>query len=593
MFEVKHRDGLARICNFKVNQKKLITPTMFVVYNPNIPTVDIKVIKKLKLPIITSTYILMKSKNLEEIKKKGIHRFLGYDGVIMTDSGAFQAYQYKDIELKNEDVIKFQKEINVDIGVILDVIVGDNEDKEEVKKLCNVTYERAKELMSLGKGNILWAGPIQGGMHFDIIRESCKRISSLDFDVFCIGSVVPFLETYRLDVVINQILTAKQNLPFSKPVHLFGAGHPFIFSIASLLGIDLFDSAYYALAAKRGKYLLQSGQSFNISEMNDVLCTCPICSKLKIREFTLSDLATHNLYVIWEELQTVKQAILEQRIWELVEQRIKAHPVLVKAYNEIKKYKRFLEKFEPSSRKKGVLFFDDKSLKIRPIVSFTKTRLKNVSQLNGEKTKDTFEWCGLKVPKILRGVYPFYQSVFPEVSYEEFVDEINLENEKDKNEFWKNVLKFTLAYQYCSEASRFTECIELNFTFSKKRDEIARNVYSKEGELLGTIRARDGLFIPTLKGARILWELIPKNKFRVVVDKISEPFIKDGKNVFSKFIVKMSNNIHPFDEIFIENENGELIACGTSLLTKDEVKDFNYGMAVKTRDYLNKHRNLT
>ncbi len=588
MFEIKHRDGLARICKFKVKEKTMITPTMFVVYNPNIPTVDINVIKKLNLPIITSTYILMKSKNLDEIKEKGIHKFLGYDGIIMTDSGAFQAYQYKDIKLKNNDVINFQKEIGVDIGVILDVIVGDNENKDEVKKLCEITYQRAKELFMLGKDNVLWAGPIQGGMHYDVIKKSCQFMSSLDFDLFCIGSVVPFLESYRLDVVVNQILTAKQNLPFSKPIHLFGAGHPFIFSLASLLGIDLFDSAYYALAAKRGKYLLPSGQSFNIKEMNDVSCTCPICSTLKLREFTQSDLATHNLYVIWEELQTVKQAILEHRIWEFVEQRIRAHPKLVKAYQEIKRYKKFLEKFEPSSRKRGVLFFDKESIKIRPIINYTKKRLNNLEKFKkGNSRKlEVFKWCDLRVPKYLRGVYPFYQSVFPDLSYEVNVCEFN---EYSKNEFWKEILKFILAYQFCYEASFFVEKYNLKFTFSKKNNVIARNVYSSTGELLGSTRARDGFFVPTFKGAYLLWELIPKNRFRVIVDEIAEPFVKEGKNVFSKFIVKMSKNIHPFDEVFIENENGEIIACGTAILNFDEVADFKSGMAVRTRDYVKKY----
>ncbi len=578
MFEIKEREGLARIGKFEVRGKVIETPTIFVVYNPNIPTIKPAEIKKLGLPIITSSYILWKTKR-EEVIKKGLHDFLGFDGVVMTDSGAFQAYQYKDVELTNESVIDFQKKINTDIGVILDLIVGFEENKQKAKEMVDETIRRARELFALGKGSTLWAGPIQGGKYMDLVAYCARKMAEMNFDLYCIGSVVPALDNYWFDVVINQILTAKQQLPLSKPVHLFGAGHPLIFSLAVLLGIDLFDSAYYALAAKRGKYLLQTGHSFNINEMRDVACTCPVCTSYSIREFTERELALHNLYVIAEELKTIKQAIYEKRLWELVEQRIRSHPSMIKAYLELRKYKKFLDKFEPASRLKGTFYFDDLST-IRPTFRLAARKARRV------KSKRTFRWLKYDIPHELRYTYPFAQTISPETTSESWENKERVKN-IDSEEEAIEIVRAVILYQYGVDVAPIFKTMNLHIEFSKVSGAI-RRIYDGD-KLLGTMRAQDGLFVPTLYFFMRVESLFGKD-YVVVVDKVAEPFVKDGRNVFAKFVVKSSGKIRSGDEVMVKTTENELIGCGTALMTPDEMMEFERGVAVNTRDYLHKYR---
>ncbi|MDL5503268.1 MAG: tRNA-guanine transglycosylase, partial [Candidatus Methanoperedens sp.] len=106
-----------------------------------------------------------------------------------------------------------------------------------------------------------------------------------------------------------------------------------MFSLAVALGCDLFDSASYALYAKDGRYMTARG-TYHIENLQYLPCSCPICSSLSVRELLESDkreelLARHNLYVTFEEIRVVKQAIQEGSLWELVENRCRAHPQLL------------------------------------------------------------------------------------------------------------------------------------------------------------------------------------------------------------------------------------------------------------------------
>ena len=90
-FEMKDRDGLARICTLATGHGTIETPTLMPVINPNriiIPPGEMP--KKFGAQaIITNSYILGKSMR-DEVLEKGVHSLLGFQGPIMTDSGAFQ-----------------------------------------------------------------------------------------------------------------------------------------------------------------------------------------------------------------------------------------------------------------------------------------------------------------------------------------------------------------------------------------------------------------------------------------------------------------------------------------------------------------------
>jgi len=67
------------------------------------------------------------------------------------------------------------------------------------------------------------------------------------------------------------------------------------------------------------------------------------------------------------------------------------------------------------------------------------------------------------------------------------------------------------------------------------------------------------------------------------VNEESEPFAREGRSVFAKFIIDCDNNIRAGDEVLIVNAHDELLATGRALLCAEEMMDLNHGQAVKTR----------
>jgi 7-cyano-7-deazaguanine tRNA-ribosyltransferase len=73
----------------------------------------------------------------------------------------------------------------------------------------------------------------------------------------------------------------------------------------------------------------------------------------------------------------------------------------------------------------------------------------------------------------------------------------------------------------------------------------------------------------------------PKN--RVVVNADSEPYAREGKSIFAKFVIECDKNIKSNEEVLIVNENDDLLAFGKALLNSAEIMDFQVGQAIKTR----------
>jgi len=101
------------------------------------------------------------------------------------------------------------------------------------------------------------------------------------------------------------------------------------------------------------------------------------------------------------------------------------------------------------------------------------------------------------------------------------------------------------------------------------------------------MRAGDGIFTLKIAGARILHDMFPAPKMRVVVNPDSAEFNRKGKSVFAAFVIDADPNIVPDDEVLIVDEKDELCAVGRTIMTRDEMLAFNNGMAVKVREGLN------
>jgi len=387
MFEIVAKDIMGRIGKLKTKHGTVETPTILPVVNPNIELIPPKDLPKFGATmIITNAYIIYRTQR-ELALEKGIHRLLKVNVPVMTDSGSYQLMMYGDVEIENEEILRFQSEIGSDVIVPLDIPTPPDSDYNTALKDLILTIEREKEAKKF-KGDSLLALPIQGSTHTDLRRKSAEEALKIGGDLYAIGGVVPLMDTYRFHDVIRIILEVKSVLPSNAVVHLFGAGHPMIFSLAVALGCDLFDSAAYALYAKDDRYLTPHGTK-KIEELHYFPCSCPVCMKYtpkELREMGKDErervLAEHNLYVTFEEIRRIKQAIKENNLFELVEKRIRSHPNLLKAWRIVKDYIDLLDEYDPFI--KGSFFYTGIESCYRPTIRRHQERVLNV-----EIEKDT------------------------------------------------------------------------------------------------------------------------------------------------------------------------------------------------------------
>lgn len=130
-----------------------------------------------------------------------------------------------------------------------------------------------------------------------------------------------------------------------------------------------------------------------------------------------------------------------------------------------------------------------------------------------------------------------------------------------------------------SGAALFPEDVEI--VKSRKTGKI-RHVY--DGEILiASLRASDSVFVLDREGARRLHSHLPYPKNRVVVNADADPFAREGKSIFAKFVIDCDIDIRSNEEVLIVNETDELLAYGKSILCGHEIMNFNTGQAVKTR----------
>jgi len=370
-FEIRDRDLLARIGRLKTKSGTFETPALLPVINPTVQLVSPKEMRSEFNcdALITNAYIIKKHFQNEAIKK-GIHGFLDYNGVVMTDSGAYQILVYgKEVKITNKEIVQFQELMNTDIATILDVPTGWRVSQQYARHTVEETLKRARELARIkSRDDIAWVGPVQGGSHLNLVAQSAKKMGKLPFQIHALGSPTPVMEQYLFDTLVNMIMTAKLNLPLERPLHLFGAGHPFMFALAIALGCDLFDSAAYAIFAREERYMTETGTS-RLRELQFFPCSCPVCTKTNPENVkTLPKmekqafLARHNLYVCFSEIKRVKQAIIEGRLWEHLEMRAHGHPALLQAVKEMTKYGDYFEENSQVAKKSGLFFFNSMAL---------------------------------------------------------------------------------------------------------------------------------------------------------------------------------------------------------------------------------------
>jgi 7-cyano-7-deazaguanine tRNA-ribosyltransferase len=566
LFEINKRDGLARLGKIKTPHGVLETPTLLPVVNPKILTLSMQELAECGAQgIITNSYIIYKNPGL---KKKaiaeGIHAMLGWDGPIMTDSGTFQSHVYGEIDMEADVILDFQKKMGVDIGTVLDVFTEPGTRFREASKELEETQKRIEDA-DKNKGEMMLAAPIQGGRHLDLRSKAASDASKTNAELFPIGGVVPLMEQGRFQQLVKVIFAVKKELDISKPVHLFGCGHPILFALAVFMGCDVFDSSSYAKFASRDSLMFTWGtrKLDDLEVLPSEFSAAPGITIDQLKAMESSErqriIAKHNLIVSFTEIRRVRQAIHEGTLWELVENRLRCSPVLMKVFDVLKEEMEWLSQFEPAYRYKTPVKTGKESDN-RPIFA------KFVSSGKGEMRHPYFGNISLHLSE----TYPFHPGLLQ--------DDI----EGWKMQGWDSErVKTILDYQFGKGMGEALTNGDVGLVTSRKTKRL-RNLML-DGKHLASLSHRRGLFILQEYGAEMIQRNTDFPRLRVIIDPETAAFNRDGKSVFCKFVKDIDQNLRCMDECIVVTPDDELVAFGKLIVSPEELRLGQQGMAVRVR----------
>lgn len=642
-FEIRAKDAAGRLGRFTTDHGTVTTPTLLPVLNPNIDYIPAKEMRAKfgTEMVITNSYVIRRSNDLRErALAEGVHKLIDWDGPVMTDSGTFQMYVYGKVHVEPDEIVAFQRDIGVDVGTILDIFSTPDRTAEQARADMDETLARAATAAAI-KGGMALNGTVQGGVHPELRRECATRYRDIAIDFHAIGGVVPIMEQQRYATLVDVIVAAKQGLDASRPVHLFGAGHPQMFALAALLGCDFFDSSSYAKFAKDGRMMYEDGTR-HLADMTDNPCACEVCSAhtpAELRALPAPErerlLGIHNLHASFAEIRRVREAIRTGRLWELAFARCQTHPTLMDGLRRALDHASWIETLEPVS-KSSAFFWTGADSNRRPEVSRARERLVSrwssrgrdifllppapwkpaadayrelAPRLAGRPVVAAYRSAFGAVPFDLDGTYPFAQSVEPAALSNETLETLSLHHDALARAQDARVIDWSggdLLETMHPEATEATDPLverarsiadyqfgagagdallaggEVRIRASRKTGKI-RNVHVGDDHVL-SLRAEDGLYTLKLAGARRLHDAFEFPRARVVVGGDSVPFNREGRNVFAQFVEKCDPTLRPGDEVLIVDWSDNLLATGQLHLAPAELADFRKGLAVHVRE---------
>ena len=221
--------------------------------------------------ILSNTYHLLDAPGPEVFSSFGdIHRFMGWQGAVLTDSGGYQIFSLPGERritqrgaqfrlpsgrkhlLTPESSIAMQQAIGSDIMMVLDVCVESTSDELRTREAMATTHAWAARSLEAHtrktSGQALF-GIVQGGVHAALREQSAKQITALPFDGFAIGGLAVG-ETRSERETMTALCTAL--LPKDRPRYLMGVGTPLDLVEAVHRGVDMFDCILPTKMAQQG-----------------------------------------------------------------------------------------------------------------------------------------------------------------------------------------------------------------------------------------------------------------------------------------------------------------------------------------------------
>ena len=345
-YELIKNDGKARLGKLKTNYGTFDTP----MFMPVGTLANVKTLTPEELYNMNSAVILSNTYHLwlrpgEDIVDKagGLHKFMNYNGPILTDSGGFQVFSLakkKDISeagvifkshidgkklfLTPELSIQIQNKLDSDIAMSFDECIPYPASYEYAKASTERTIrwaKRGKDVHSNDNQSLF--GIVQGGEYEDLREYSAKETVKLDFDGYSIGGTSVGEDK---DTMYKMIDYAIKYLPIDKPRYLMGVGEPIDLLEGVERGIDMFDCVLPTRLARHGNAFTRHGrinlknlkykEDFTPIEDNCDCYTCKNYTKAYIRHLITCDemlggrlLSIHNIRFLIKEMEEIREAI--------------------------------------------------------------------------------------------------------------------------------------------------------------------------------------------------------------------------------------------------------------------------------------------
>ena len=300
--------------------------------------------------VLGNTYHLHLRPGEKLIKKMGgLHKFMNWNGPILTDSGGFQVFSLSSLRKMTEEGVEFSShldgakhfispeksmEIQMDLGS--DIVMAFDEclqypaTNDEIKRSMDLTYRwLLRSHKAMVRDQSLLFGIVQGGLSLEHRKYSLEQVTSVDLPGYALGGFSVGEPIHLMHQLLPDIAPA---MPENKPRYLMGVGTPIDLIIAIDAGIDMFDCVLPTRVARNGTlYTWQGKLSIKRNEYKedsgplDPECDCYTCknySRAYLRHLFLSGeilsarLNTiHNLH-FYMAIMAKARAAIEQDRWE-------------------------------------------------------------------------------------------------------------------------------------------------------------------------------------------------------------------------------------------------------------------------------------
>jgi len=345
-FKILNTDGNSRTAIMSINNIEIQTPCfMPVATQASVKSLDSFELKEIGYKLILSNiYHMAVRPGINYLNKfGGIHKFMNWDGLILTDSGGFQGYSLahrvkikddgivfqshldgKEIYFKPKEVVKYQEDIGSNIMMPLDICLPKGSSEKKLIDALETTYEWAKQSISARSSNSSKLfGIIQGGNNLELRELSANKMTGLNFDGFAYGGLSVGEDK---ELMINTQLSANKLLPENKPRYLMGIGSPEDLVRSIYNGFDMFDCVLPTRIARNGSLFTKNGRLnvFNakykdIDKPIDTNCNCYSCKNyslayvhhlFKSKELLGYRIASiHNLAFLYNLMSEIQQHI--------------------------------------------------------------------------------------------------------------------------------------------------------------------------------------------------------------------------------------------------------------------------------------------